>query len=140
MVAIIQEAVKNFSIHQLRTTCEEVNTFSKVRTVVAYMDIEVVDGANYRVHIAYSYELLQCIAEVYLAEEESDDETLQDMSLETTNMIVGSAKTLASETSVHFDITTPHLGESETLDVDTEDTVLLVVNNSPITIAIEERA
>ncbi len=139
MITVISQAVKNFSTHQLSATCKDNSDTSQMRTVVAYIDINVVESQCYRVWVAYSYVLLQQIAQIYLAEDESDDETLQEMALETTNMLIGSAKTLASESSTPFDIKTPHLSENKNLELGEANSLNLLINDEPLQVLIEEQ-
>ncbi len=138
MITVISQAVKNFSTHQLSATCKENSNTSQMRTVVAYIDINVVESQCFRVWVAYSYVLLQRIAQIYLAEDESDDETLQEMALETTNMLIGSAKTLASESATPFDINTPHLSDNKSLELDEVNSLNLLINDEPLQVLIEE--
>lgn len=52
---------------------------------------------------------MQRISKVFLEEDNSDEETLIDMALETTNLIVGSAKVIAEEADENpYTINTPH--------------------------------
>ncbi|HEX5711224.1 MAG TPA: chemotaxis protein CheX [Sulfuricurvum sp.] len=109
MLSLILKAAENFCIHQIRASHETQESIPKKRTLIAYLDIEAHSGGKYRTYIGCDEILLQCITEIFLGEETSDTETLQDMLLETTNMIVGSAKVLAGESSIHpFTISTPH--------------------------------
>lgn len=51
----------------------------------------------HRAYVGCDEHLIQTITNIFLGEESSDEETLVDMLLETTNMIVGNAKVLAGE-------------------------------------------
>jgi len=97
MLPIILQAVENFCIHQLHLPCERATDTSQKRTLLAYIDIEADDGTLHRAFVGCDTILIQTIAEMFLGEDESDEQTLIDMLLETTNMIVGSAKVLAEE-------------------------------------------
>jgi hypothetical protein len=109
MLSLILKAAENFCIHQIRSAHDTKECTPKKRTLIAYLDIEAHGGEKYRTYIGCDEILLQCITEIFLGEEISDMETLRDMLLETTNMIVGSAKVLAAESSLHpFTISTPH--------------------------------
>jgi hypothetical protein len=109
MLTLILKAAENFCIHQIRSSHNTQECIPKKRTLIAYLDIEAQSGEKYRTYVGCDETLLQCITEIFLGEEISDMETLRDMLLETTNMIVGSAKVLAGESSIHpFTISTPY--------------------------------
>lgn len=97
MLPIIIHAAENFCQHQLQLPYEQSDEDSKKRTFLAYIDIESQSNETYRVFIGCDETLMQTITETFLGEDSSDDQTLIDMLLETTNMIVGSAKVLAAE-------------------------------------------
>lgn len=97
MLPIIIHAAENFCQHQLQLPYEQSDEDSKKRTFLAYIDIESQSNETYRVFIGCDETLIQTITETFLGEDSSDDQTLIDMLLETTNMIVGSAKVLAAE-------------------------------------------
>lgn len=109
MLSTILQAAENFCAHQIRLPHTIESTLPKKRTLIAYLDIETHDGDRHRAYVGCDSVLIQHISEIFLGEEESDEETLTDMLLETTNMIIGSAKVIALE-SAHpeFTITTPH--------------------------------
>ncbi|MDD3595426.1 chemotaxis protein CheX [Sulfuricurvum sp.] len=97
MLPIILQAAENFCIHQLRLSCQPITDSPQKRTLLAYIDVEAGDGTSHRVFVGCDFVLMQMITEMFLGEDESDEQTLIDMLLETTNMIVGSAKVLAEE-------------------------------------------
>jgi CheY-specific phosphatase CheX len=139
MLSIITKAATNFCEHQIRTPYTFKTTIPKMRIVLA--SIEIVE--NDKVHTVYlgiSKELLQNICEIFLFEDESDDETLEDMLLETTNMIVGSAKVLAQETSNAkvFNIKTPVFLETKRFNHPCDAMSRIVLDNGTIFIAIKE--
>jgi CheY-specific phosphatase CheX len=139
MLSIITKAATNFCEHQIRTPYTFKTTIPKMRIVLA--SIEIVE--NDKVHTVYlgvSKELLQSICKVFLFEDESDDETLEDMLLETTNMIVGSAKVLAQETSNAkvFNIKTPVFLETKRFNHPCDAMSRIVLDNGTIFIAIKE--
>ncbi|MCK9372665.1 MAG: chemotaxis protein CheX [Sulfuricurvum sp.] len=109
-----------------------------MRTFLAYIDIEAENGSAHRAFIGCDRLLIQMITEIFLGEEESDDETLIDMLLETTNMIVGSAKVLASEaydTSIR--IATPFFSPDETIGSNGEDLCCISIKNGEMLIAVK---
>ena len=94
----IIEATQNFCTHQIRDEFIINDEFNKDRTLIAYIDIDTHSGQVYRVYLSAEKAFVQKVSNVFLEEDESDDETLKDMLLETANLIVGSAKVLAEET------------------------------------------
>jgi CheY-specific phosphatase CheX len=109
MLPTILQAAENFCIHQIALPYTTNSSSDKKRTLIAYLDIETPDGDKHRVYLACDKVLIQCVAEIFLGEENSDEETLTDMLLETSNMIIGSAKVIAEESNLHmFSISTPH--------------------------------
>jgi hypothetical protein len=126
MLTYILKAAENFCIHQIRLPHQIIAELPKKRTLLAYLDIEAHDGMKYRTYIGCDETLLQYISELFLGEEITDRETLLNMLLETTNMIVGSAKVLCEEaTSNPFIISTPHPleGDCRTMEFDAYNTL-----------------
>jgi hypothetical protein len=121
MLSFILKAAENFCIHQIRLPHHVKPLFPKKRTLIAYLDVENSHGDKHRAYIGCDETLLQCITEIFLGEETSDMETLQDMLLETTNMIIGSAKVLCEEASLTpFIISTPHFHANDHFTMDAE--------------------
>ena len=109
MISIIIEAAENFLHNQieLKTSIEKELT-TDMRTVIASIDVRMDDGKTKTVYLGFCEELIKKIVHVYLMDEITDEETMRDMALESTNMIVGSAKVLAEEEKKeHFLISTP---------------------------------
>lgn len=108
MVSLIIQAADNFLRDQIQLITEEVDTLSQMRTVIAFIDIKMDDGKIKTVYLGFNEALLKEIVSIYLFEDEADEQTMIDMALESTNMIVGSAKVLAEQAEEeHFMITTP---------------------------------
>jgi len=121
MLSFILQAAENFCIHQIQLPHRREQDLPKKRTLIAYLDIEESNGVKHRAYIGCDDVLLQCITEIFLGEEISDEETLRDMLLETTNMIVGSAKVLCEESSTNpFTISTPHFHSNDHFTLDTQ--------------------
>jgi len=139
MLTTIKQATENFCIHQIRevhTVCEG---FSKKRTLIAYIDIDAQDTTSHRVYIACDEAFMQRVAMLFLEEEESDEETLQDMTLETANLIIGSAKVIAEELGENpYTINTPHFVKVGLFDLDHDSAYTVTINKDEITIAIKE--
>lgn len=133
MIKYIEKAAKHFIEHQIRVEYTEPNSFSSTKNISTYIEIEIESLSN-KVFITYNKELLQQIATIYIMEENCDDTTLTEMALETTNMIVGSAKTIASEDECHFNIKTPFLQDQEPL----QDGVTLSVNGNELYIQVKD--
>ena len=108
MVSIIIQAAENFLRDQIQLVPEEADALSQLRTVIASINVKMDDGKIKTVYLGFNEALLKEIVSVYLFEDEADEQTMIDMALESTNMIVGSAKVLAEQAEKeHFMITTP---------------------------------
>jgi len=139
MLKTIIEASENFCIHQIRVPHEIHDNVSKMRTLIAYIDIETLDKINHRVYLGASPSFAQRISTLYLEEDESDEETLIDMMLETTNQIVGSAKVIAEEENINpFVISTPHFEKIDLFDFDYDQVKVIKVEGDEMIIAIKE--
>ena len=139
MLKSIEEASKNFCIHQIRLPHSLEDGIVKDRTLIAYIDIEAIDTKKYRVYIAAQQEFIQRVSMIFLEEEESDEETLIDMTLETANLIIGSAKVIAnSSEESSFTITTPCFEKHDVFDFEYDDAKTLTVESDKISIAIKE--
>lgn len=138
MLPIIIHAAENFCQHQLQLSHEPSKEESKKRTLFAYIDIESLNGEAYRVYIGCDKPLIQMITETFLGEDESDDQTLIDMLLETTNMIVGSAKVLASEMyETSMNIMTPFYLPEYSLEEILDEKKFLNIDNGKMMIALQ---
>lgn len=138
MIIFIIQAAKNFYAHQIRLPYSIKLPLPKKRTLLAYLDIESKNGEKHRVYIGCDDVLIQCITEIFLGEELSDTETLRDMLLETTNMIIGSAKVLAEEqVSSSFTISTPHFFDHDDFTPTTDENYTFTVGEGEMIIAIK---
>ena len=139
MLPIIVEAATNFCTHQIRLPYDLVAESSKKRTLLAYIDIETTNGDTHRAYIGCDAMLIQTIAEIFLGEDESDEQTLIDMLLETTNMIVGSAKVLASELyETTMTIATPFiLSHEDSASLQLDKVQWIGINGGELTIALQ---
>jgi len=139
MLKTIIEASQNFCIHQIRVPNQVHDNIPKTRTLIAYIDIETRDNKKHRVYIGASPKFAQRVASLYLDEDESDEETLIDMMLETTNLIVGSAKVIAEEAEENpFTISTPYFEKIDVFDVNYDQAKVIKVEDDEIIIAIKE--
>ncbi|HIP19829.1 MAG TPA: chemotaxis protein CheX [Sulfurimonas sp.] len=139
MLTTIKQATENFCIHQIREPHVTNEGISKKRTLIAYIDIDAQDGTSHRVYIACDEAFMQRVAMIFLEEEESDEETLQDMTLETANLIIGSAKVIAEELGENpYTINTPHFVKVGLFDLDHDSACTVIINKDEITIAIKE--
>jgi hypothetical protein len=139
MLNIIIEASKNFCIHQIRAPHEIVDDLTQMRTLIAYIDIETLNGKKHRIYICTTPSFAQRISTLLLEEEESDEGTLIDMTLETTNLIVGSAKVLAEKASEYaYTMSTPHFEKIDNFDFAYDHAKVLRVENDEMIIAIKE--
>ncbi len=139
MLGTIIQASENFCIHQIRVPHLISDEIPKSRTLIAYIDIDTHDDKKHRVYIAADVNFMQRVSKLFLEEDESDEETLIDMALETTNLIVGSAKVIAEEAKVNtYTINTPHFEKLDTFDFDFDQARLIKVENDELIIAIKE--
>jgi len=138
MINSIEAAAKNFCTHQLGTECETKEKYDGMRTFIAYIDIVVTNKEQYRVFIAANEDFIQSVATLFLEEEKSDEETLKDMTLETANLIIGSAKVLAQESENPYDIGTPHFQDIAAFSISYDEIVTLSNGTSELIIAIKE--
>ncbi|MCD6189992.1 MAG: chemotaxis protein CheX [Sulfurimonas sp.] len=139
MLKTIIQASENFCIHQIREPHELNDGEIKKRTLIAYIDIDTKDGSKYRVYIASDENFMQRVSKLFLEEDESDEETLIDMTLETTNLIIGSAKVIAEENNLNpYTINTPHFEKLDIFDFEYDQAKVIKVQNDELMIAIKE--
>jgi len=139
MLKTIIQASENFCIHQIREPHELNDGEIKKRTLIAYIDIDTKDGSKYRVYIASDENFMQRVSKLFLEEDESDEETLIDMTLETTNLIIGSAKVIAEENNLNpYSINTPHFEKLDIFDFEYDQAKVIKVQNDELMIAIKE--
>jgi CheY-specific phosphatase CheX len=138
MLNTIEEAAKNFCTHQIGQTCELTDNPINDNTYIASIDITTADSKTFRVFLAFDKASIQKVSSLFLEENESDDETLKDMILETTNLIVGSAKVIAQESDRSFDIGTPHFQKIDMFDFDFDEIRTFKMGENSFIIAIKE--
>ncbi len=139
MFESIIEATKNFCIHQIGSKAViEKKKPPKGKIFVTYIDIQTPTEDKYRIYLVAEKEFIQEVAIIFLDEEDSDDETLYDMILECTNMIVGNAKVVASEKEIHFTIETPHIQEMENFSLPYSESKTILCNENELFIAIQK--
>lgn len=139
MLKTIIQASENFCIHQIREPHVISDGINEKRTLIAYMDIDTQDGKKHRVYIASDQNFMQRVSKLFLEEDESDEETLIDMTLETTNLIVGSAKVIAEEANENpYTINTPHFEKIDSFDFAYDDAKIVKIEDDEMIIAIKE--
>ena len=140
MLTTIIEASKNFCIHQIRIPHEVHDNILKDRTLIAYIDIEMLsDLKKHRVYLGATQGFTQRISTLFLEEDDCDEETLIDVILETANLIVGSAKVIAEEEDKNpFIIKTPHFEKIDIFDFDYDQFKVIKVEDDEMIIAIKE--
>ena len=139
MLKTIIQASENFCIHQIRKPHAVSNGINKKRTLIAHIDIEVQTGKKHRVYIASEHSFMQRISKLFLEEDQSDEETLIDMTLETANLIVGSAKVIAEEANENvYTINTPYFEKIDNFDFEYDQAKIIKVENDEMIIAIKE--
>ncbi|WP_321778384.1 chemotaxis protein CheX [Sulfurimonas sp.] len=139
MLTTIIQASENFCIHQIRESHTVSEGITKKRTLIAYIDIEEENSKKHRVYLASDINFMQRISKVFLEEDDSDEETLIDMALETANLIVGSAKVIAEEEQKNpYTIQTPHFLKIDSFDFTYDDSRVIKIENDEMIIAIKE--
>ena len=139
MLDTIKKAAENFCVHQIREPHEIKKGSTQKRTLIAYIDIDTQDNKKHRVYIASDADFMQRISKLFLEEEKSDEETLKDMTLETANLIIGSAKVIAEESNDDaYTIGTPKFEKIDKFDFDFDDAQTIKIGNDELTIAIKE--
>ncbi len=139
MLKTIIQASENFCIHQIRSPHKLIDGDVKKRTLIAYIDIDAQDGKRHRVYLASDLNFMQRVSTLFLEEEESDEETLIDMLLETTNLVVGSAKVIAEEANENpYTINTPHFVKLDVFDFEYDQAKIVQIQEDEMIIAIKE--
>ncbi|MEN4053152.1 MULTISPECIES: chemotaxis protein CheX [Sulfurimonas] len=139
MLDTIKEAAENFCVHQIREPHELKDGSTQKRTLIAYIDIDTQDNKKHRVYIASDKEFMQRVSKLFLEEDESDEETLKDMTLETANLIIGSAKVIAEGISRNpYTIGTPKFEKIGEFNFDVDDSKTIKIGNDELTVAIKE--
>jgi len=80
---------------------------------------------------------IQKVSKLFLEEEQSDEDTLIDMTLETANLIVGSAKVIAEDTN-SFVIGTPIFLKQDYINFEYDHLKIISIENDKLIIAIKE--
>ena len=139
MFTTIEKATENFCIHQIREKHTLREGTSQKKTLIAYIDIDGADASKHRVYIASDFACMQRVSLLFLEEDESDEETLIDMTLETANLIIGSAKVIAEEEDKNpYTIGTPSFVKVGEFDLEYDHAKTIVVGEDEITIAMKE--
>jgi len=139
MFHTIVKASENFCIHQIGLSCTITNTITNMRTLIAYIDIQNSEEKSFRVYVAAQQGFVQKISKIFLEEDESDEETLMDMLLETANLIIGSAKVIAEDENKNpYNISTPHFHGIADFDIDCDEAITLELENDKMIIGIKE--
>lgn len=139
MLKTIIEASQNFCVHQICATPTLHDSIHTNKVFIAYIDITLPSNQKHRAYIASSKEFMQRVSKLFLEEDESDEETLIDMTLETANLIIGSAKVIAEEENENpFTIGLPNFEKYDTFDFDFDEVKVFNIDNEHLTIAIKE--
>lgn len=139
MLKTIIQASENFCIHQIRESYEISQRFHKKRTLIAYIDINTNDMKIYRVYLGANIGFAQRVSKLFLEEDTSDEDTLIDMTLETANLIVGSAKVIAEELAENsYTISTPHFEKIGEFDIEYDQLKVIKIEDDELIIAIKE--
>ncbi len=139
MLRTIVEASENFCIHQIRLAHIVDDKINDKKRIIAYIDIETQYAERYRVYLAFEPNFIQMISKVFLEEDDSDEETLIDMALESVNLIVGSAKVIAERTGINpFTIATPNFIKIDSFNLEYDEAKIIKINNDEMIVAIKE--
>jgi len=138
MINTIIQAAENFCIHQIRIPHTTQDDLSKTRTLIAYIDIDTQSSEKYRIYLSADKDFIQRISFIFLEEEQSDEETLIDMLLETVNLIVGSAKVLAENSDNPYTISTPNFEKNGKFDLEYDVIKTLQIEDDKLSIAIRD--
>ncbi|NOQ29726.1 MAG: chemotaxis protein CheX [Helicobacteraceae bacterium] len=140
MINTISQAAINFCSHQMQMDSGLIANHTDSSRYIAYIDITYTNSEDQsRVYIACDKNFLQKITYSMLFEEESDEETLVDMILETANLVVGSAKVLASDDdSMPFSISTPHFEKIAPFDFEYDTINTVSHEDFEMTIAMKD--
>ena len=139
MLHTIIKASENFCTHQIRAPFELFDDINKIKTLIAYIDIETNSSQKYRIYIASDAKFMQRVSKLFLEEDESDEQTLIDMSLETANLIVGSAKVIAEDSDgSSYTIGTPIFEKFDIFDFEYDQAKLLKVEDDVLILALKE--
>jgi hypothetical protein len=139
MLKTISQALENFCIHQIRIPHTITDGISKKKSFITYIDIETLSGDKYRVYLTSQKNFMQRVSKIFLEEDESDEETLKDIALETTNLIIGSAKVIAEELDINpYTIQTPHFISIDTFNFDYDQATIVNIENDEVMVAIKE--
>ena len=138
MLNSVEKAAQNFCTHQIGSSCKIKEAPTNKRTLIAYIDIEAQDKKRYRVYIASDNNFMQRVTKLFLEEDESNEDTLKDMTLETANLIIGSAKVIAEELGLSYTIGTPHFEKIGVFDFDYDELKVIHIGHDELIIAIKE--
>jgi hypothetical protein len=135
----IKKASENFCIHQIRLPYTFSDNASSIEAFISYIDIKDKGNKAFRVYVAPQKGFAQRVSKLFLEEDESDEETLIDMTLETANLIVGSAKVIAEEENKNpYTIDTPHFYGIDKFEMDYDKIIVLEIKNDKMIICIKE--
>ena len=138
MIRSIENAAKNFCMHQLNMKCSVDKEYNEAEKFIAYIDIFTTNEKKYRIFIATNKAFIQKVAQLFLEEEKSDKETLQDITLETTNLIIGSAKVLAEKSENSYNIGTPFFRGISMFNINYDEIIVLSNTENELIIALKE--
>lgn len=138
MISTIIQAAENFCIHQIRLPHSVHNKTNNTRTLIAYIDITTQSDEKYRIYLSADENFIQRVSFIFLQEEQSDEETLIDMLLETVNLIVGSAKVLAENSDNPYTISTPNFEKNGEFDLEYDEIKTVQIEDDKLSIAIKD--
>ncbi len=137
MLESIIEATLSFCQEQLGLEAKVTQANPpKDGSLLASIDVTTKNDEKYRIYLIAQREFVQKVAEIFLGEENSNEETIIDMAMECTNLIVGSAKVIASQKGIDFTIATPKIGQFDDITKEFDLTQKIECSNTSLYIAL----
>ena len=115
MFAIFEKAVTQF-LEEFELKVTKCNKEQNIAKNVFVSEIDINGDILYKIYLVVQKTHLNKISEAYFGDRNYE---IDDLLNEITNQIVGSAKVIATEHNLKFDISTPkHIGKFENIEFD----------------------
>ncbi|NWF66852.1 MAG: hypothetical protein HXX81_05240 [Campylobacterales bacterium] len=111
MVESIESALFNFFQNTLELDICKSEIILNSFDFVSSIEIQK-DNGNKRVYFLFTKELLDKVSKIFMCETNPTVEILNDLICEISNLVVGSAKVIASNSNINYNISTPTLEQS----------------------------
>ncbi len=137
MLLLIKRSAMEFCTQQLQQKCINIDNEYLGKQFISSINVQISD-IKHTIYIGINKELLQDIYHLFFEDDEHPSQNdLIDMLLETVNMIVGHAKTMAQEIE-YFVIDIPRFINYEIFNYLHTQKICLNQKNKYLTIAIKE--